>query len=55
MAAVTIASRRITALVVPPAWSDVWISPDPFGDIQATDATAIQDPVEEAVLDLLES
>ncbi len=27
---------RITALVVPPAWRDVWISPDPFGHIQAT-------------------
>jgi DNA topoisomerase IB len=27
---------RITALVIPPAWEDVWISPDPFGHIQAT-------------------
>jgi len=27
---------RIAALVVPPAWTDVWISPDPFGHIQAT-------------------
>ena len=27
---------RITALVIPPAWNDVWISPDPFGHIQAT-------------------
>jgi DNA topoisomerase IB len=27
---------RITALVLPPAWRDVWISPDPFGHIQAT-------------------
>ena len=27
---------RITALVIPPAWKDVWISPDPFGHIQAT-------------------
>jgi DNA topoisomerase-1 len=27
---------RITALVIPPAWRDVWISPDPFGHIQAT-------------------
>ena len=27
---------RITALVIPPAWQDVWISPDPFGHIQAT-------------------
>jgi DNA topoisomerase IB len=27
---------RITALVIPPAWKDVWISRDPFGHIQAT-------------------
>ena len=27
---------RITALVIPPAWKEVWISPDPFGHIQAT-------------------
>ena len=27
---------RITALVIPPAWRKVWISPDPFGHIQAT-------------------
>ena len=27
---------RITALVIPPAWQTVWISPDPFGHIQAT-------------------
>jgi len=27
---------RIAALVIPPAWTDVWISPDPFGHIQAT-------------------
>jgi DNA topoisomerase I len=27
---------RITSLVIPPAWKDVWISPDPFGHIQAT-------------------
>jgi len=27
---------RITALVIPPAWRDAWISPDPFGHIQAT-------------------
>ncbi len=26
---------RITALVVPPAWKDVWICPDPAGHIQA--------------------
>ena len=30
------AVARITALVIPPAWRDVWISPDPFGHIQAT-------------------
>ena len=28
--------RRIGALVIPPAWKDVWISPDPLGHIQAT-------------------
>ena len=27
---------RIKALAVPPAWTDVWISPDPFGHVQAT-------------------
>ncbi|MEA2195289.1 MAG: topoisomerase [Solirubrobacteraceae bacterium] len=27
---------RITGLVIPPAWQRVWISPDPFGHIQAT-------------------
>ena len=27
---------RIRALVIPPAWRDVWISPDPRGHIQAT-------------------
>ncbi len=27
---------RIVGLVIPPAWRDVWISPDPFGHIQAT-------------------
>jgi DNA topoisomerase IB len=27
---------RITKLVIPPAWKDAWISPDPFGHIQAT-------------------
>lgn len=32
--------ERITALVIPPAWADVWICPDPRGHIQAlgTDA-----------------
>ena len=28
--------RRIGALVLPPGWRDVWISPDPLGHIQAT-------------------
>ena len=28
--------RRIGALVIPPGWTDVWISPDPLGHIQAT-------------------
>jgi DNA topoisomerase-1 len=28
--------RRIRALVIPPAWTDVWINPDPRGHIQAT-------------------
>lgn len=28
--------RRIRALAVPPAWTDVWISPDPEGHLQAT-------------------
>jgi DNA topoisomerase-1 len=27
---------RIRALVIPPAWNDVWICPDPCGHIQAT-------------------
>src|SRR3954469_19240834 len=27
---------RIRALVIPPAWTHVWISPDPDGHIQAT-------------------
>lgn len=27
---------RIVALVIPPAWQGAWISPDPFGHIQAT-------------------
>jgi DNA topoisomerase-1 len=30
------AVRRIRALAIPPAWTDVWISPDPNGHIQAT-------------------
>lgn len=28
--------RRINALAIPPAWTDVWICPDPKGHIQAT-------------------
>jgi DNA topoisomerase-1 len=28
--------RRIGALAIPPAWTDVWISSDPLGHIQAT-------------------
>jgi DNA topoisomerase-1 len=28
--------RRIKQLVIPPAWTDVWICPDPRGHIQAT-------------------
>ncbi|HET7509643.1 MAG TPA: DNA topoisomerase IB [Solirubrobacterales bacterium] len=28
--------ERIRALVIPPAWKEVWICPDPFGHIQAT-------------------
>lgn len=28
--------RRIRALVIPPAWTEVWICPDPRGHIQAT-------------------
>jgi DNA topoisomerase-1 len=30
------ARRRIHALAIPPAWTDVWICPDPKGHIQAT-------------------
>jgi DNA topoisomerase-1 len=28
--------RRIQQLAIPPAWTDVWISPDPRGHLQAT-------------------
>ena len=28
--------QRIKALAIPPAWTDVWISPDPDGHVQAT-------------------
>jgi DNA topoisomerase I len=30
------AIRRIKQLAIPPAWTDVWISPDPQGHLQAT-------------------
>jgi DNA topoisomerase I len=30
------AMLRIAGLRIPPAWKDVWISPDPLGHIQAT-------------------
>jgi DNA topoisomerase I len=30
------ALQRIGALAIPPAWANVWISPDPLGHIQAT-------------------
>jgi DNA topoisomerase IB len=32
--------QRIQALVIPPAWRDVWISPDPRGHIQAVGTDA---------------
>ena len=28
--------RRIRSLVIPPAWTEVWICPSPHGHIQAT-------------------
>ena len=28
--------ERIRSLVIPPAWTDVWICPDPRGHLQAT-------------------
>jgi DNA topoisomerase-1 len=31
---------RIEALVIPPAWDDVWICPDPYGHLQATGVDA---------------
>ncbi|HEX5187995.1 MAG TPA: DNA topoisomerase IB [Streptosporangiaceae bacterium] len=34
------ARERIRALVIPPAWADVWICPDPAGHIQATGTDA---------------
>jgi DNA topoisomerase IB len=32
--------ERIGELAIPPAWTDVWICPDPFGHIQATGVDA---------------
>jgi DNA topoisomerase IB len=32
--------ERLRGLVIPPAWKDVWISPDPRGHIQATGVDA---------------
>lgn len=32
--------RRINELVIPPVWSDVWISPHPNGHIQAVGVDA---------------
>jgi DNA topoisomerase IB len=34
------AAARIKSLVIPPAWEDVWISPDPLGHIQAVGTDA---------------
>ena len=34
------ALARIRALSIPPAWSDVWICPDPLGHLQATGVDA---------------
>lgn len=33
--------ERIKALVIPPAWRDVWICPDPKGHIQAVGTDAV--------------
>jgi DNA topoisomerase IB len=32
--------ERIRSLAIPPAWRDVWVSPDPFGHVQATGVDA---------------
>ena len=32
----TVTLARISGLAIPPAWANVWISPDPLGHIQAT-------------------
>src|SRR5690554_2530590 len=34
------ARERIAALVIPPAWTDVWIAPHPNGHIQAVGTDA---------------
>jgi DNA topoisomerase I len=34
------ALERIRALVIPPAWENVWVCPDPFGHIQAVGTDA---------------
>ena len=34
------ALERIRALVIPPAWTDVWICPDPYGHLQAVGTDA---------------
>ena len=43
--------RRIARLAVPPAWTDVWISPNPRGHLQATgrDARRRSDRVDNVV------
>jgi len=33
--------ERIKSLVIPPAWSDVWICPDPAGHLQSPAATSV--------------
>jgi len=35
------ALERIRALAIPPAWRDVWISPNPSADLQATGVDAV--------------
>ena len=36
-------TERVTALVIPPAWSDVWIAPEPNAHLQATGTTTTVD------------
>ena len=33
--------QRIRSLVIPPAWTEVWISPEPRGHLQATGRDAL--------------